>query len=968
MRINDIIMKLFKLLFLLTLHVCLIHCSCKKEESSPLPFLEVAETDLTVNFPAEAIDKEISIQTNVDDWSVACDQDWCQVSTTNEGQKYIVVKVHENETFDVREASIMIKAANLSETIKVAQLGTKPAILLATKKQTIGFKAQTISVDVTTNVNLEIIFSENWIQHHEGTKSTKVDLVDLIYDFDVDQLQEDVTVRSAKIFFKQKGGDLTDSVIIKQALTLSDDYNPESADVFEKDRKITIQSVSLTPSDKYQGGEEAAKTIDGDLGTLYHSPWAGMQDKPAITLEYTLDPADATIANYVVLHPRTSETNGIIKSATIWINTEEDPTYVQVGTIEAPLSNNPLVARFTTPVVNPRHIKVVITDAYSGDAGKYYVSLAEFECYESRTMNAIEDDLVYFTDNTCSELRSGTTMNDIANIQNPFLQNIAAYLMAGKYSTEYRVQEYEPYREVSDLAKELKTSSYCQFENPTGMYFNKGEDLVVFVGPTNGETVGLRVTDFGQSGDDYSYPLDEGINVLTMAGNGNGYVNYYTSNYQTADNIKIHIASGHVNGFFDVSRHTEEDGKQLLDNAVGGIMDIVGDRTQLAYSVNSLKNHCYGRMKDLIEVYDSIIGSEQTMMGLRKYHRLPKNHMFGRVIWNGFMHADGWGAAFHDDTMGDVANPTNVRNNNWGIAHEFGHVNQVRPGMKWVGTSECTNNIYSAWAQYCYSPSHLRLEHENVGGAIGGRFNAFLNNGLILGQEWGIQAGPDRAYGADNEGKWGGDHFVKLVPLWQLHLYYHIAGEGNSWYKPYFWADIFEKVRNTDESSLTDGELQINFVKNACDAVQQDLSDFFIKIGMLKEIDKLLDDYGTARKTITQTMIDEAISYAKQYPKPETDVIYYISGNSIDAFKNKQTVSGQFNTGVTGTTTKQVSHNDWKNVVVFETYEGDKLTKITMVGTGSSGNTFTKVPYPSGSTRIEAVGYDGTRNLVFGSR
>ncbi len=453
-----------------------------------------------------------------------------------------------------------------------------------------------------------------------------------------------------------------------------------------------------------------------------------------------------------------------------------------------------------------------------------------------------------------------------------------------------------------------------------------------------------------------------------MKGKGNGYINYYTSDYKTAGDIKINIASGKVNGYFDVERDTEDDGKKLLDNAVSEIMDIRGTRTQLAYSVKSLRTHCYGRMGELIKEYDNIIRQEQLMLGLEKYNRQPKNHMLGRVIWDGNMHADGWGAAFHDNTMTDLANPTKLRKSNWGVAHEFGHVNQVRPGMNWVGTTECTNNIYSVWVQYCYTPDNLRLEHESIAGIKGGRYNAFLNNALIKGQEWGLQGGPDANYGANKEGKWGGDHFVKLAPLWQLQLYYHIAGEGNSWNKPYFWADIFEKVRNTNETGLSQGQLQVNFVKNTCDAVQEDLSDFFVKIGMLKVVDKDVDDYTSARKTITQPMIDEAINYAKKYPKPQTNCIYYISGNSIDAYKHKRQVSGQYNSGVSGSTVKQILHSDWKNAVVFETYAGNELLKITMVGTGSANNTFTSVPYPAEATRIEAVGYDGKRILVCGTQ
>lgn len=256
---------------------------------------------------------------------------------------------------------------------------------------------------------------------------------------------------------------------------------------------------------------------------------------------------------------------------------------------------------------------------------------------------------------------------------------------------------------------------------------------------------------------------------------------------------------------------------------------------------------------------------------------------------------------------------------------------------------------------------------ENVGGAVGNRFNAYLNNAFIEGQEWGIQAGPDAGYGPNNSGNWGGDHFVKLAPLWQLHMYYHIAGEGNSWYKPYFWADIFEQVRLTNESGLSDGRLQINFVKNACDAVQQDLTDFFIAIGMLKEVDKMFDDYSPGRKTITSAMVDEAVQYASKYPKPLHD-FRYISVNSLNAFKFRRPVSGTYNVGVAGGDSKIVSHATWQNVVAFETYKGDVLTHITMPGTGDATNSSSKIPYPYGSTRIEAVGFNGVKTLVFGVR
>ena len=104
--------------------------------------------------------------------------------------------------------------------------------------------------------------------------------------------------------------------------------------------------------------------------------------------------------------------------------------------------------------------------------------------------------------------------------------------------------------------------------------------------------------------------------------------------------------------------------------------------------------------------------------------------------------------------MKEVGNPDRIPGSAWGIAHEFGHVNQVRPAMKWVSTGEVTNNIYSAYVNYMLNPSSMRLEHERINGGdgnmIGGRFNAYLNNGILKGENWLVQSGPDKRSGGDN--------------------------------------------------------------------------------------------------------------------------------------------------------------------------------------------------------------------------
>ena len=568
-----------------------------------------------------------------------------------------------------------------------------------------------------------------------------------------------------------------------------------------------------------------------------------------------------------------------------------------------------------------------------------------------------------FTNEFMVALKPAVNRDRIAKIRDPFVRRIAQQMADKKYDSKSRTMLAEPYEPVKDLADRLRTSQYSKFENPTGIFFEEGEDVLVIMGDPKDEKLSLVIQNFGRGGGRSSYPLKAGVNIFKAKNKGLGYIEYFTPNYKKAGKVKVSIPSGKVNGVFVGGVHKNSDWKKMLENSPTEVIDIVGSRVHLVYPVEELRQVCPDKGEELIALYDRIIGMEQQIMGLYKYKMLPKNRMFGRVIWQGFMHADGTGAAFHNGTMKEVANPDKIPGSAWGIAHEFGHVNQVRPAMKWVSTGEVTNNIYSAYVNYMLNPTSMRLEHERINGGdgnmIGGRFNAYLNNGIVKGENWLIQAGPDKRSGGDNR-PMVHDHFVKLAPLWQLELYFKVAGKGN----PDFYPDI-----KMDTAGKKDGELQLAFMKNACDVSKQDLTDFFRKTGMLKPIDQELDDYTCARMTITEADCRNLVAYARKYKKPESPVIYYISVNSVEAYKNRLAVRGSYNQGITEQGNRRIiSHDVWKNVVVFETYKDNELVRATMVGTDSKDNSSTTVTYPEGSTRIEAVSWDGKRTLVYGKR
>jgi len=771
---------------------------------------------------------------------------------------------------------------------------------------------------------------------------------------------EDDTVRYISVVFRSVDQKVERSLMFRQGHR-DKEYKPgdpsELGDIF-------LPIASGKASEFNSDDESIEKSFDGTASTWYHSRWYGTV--LPVKLEYTFEaPQDV---DYFVYKPRGSGDNGNWKKFDLYVSTAQKENYEKIASYDFAGSSSSSKISFAEPLKGVKSFRFEVNEAVGG-----VVSCGEMEFYRNAAPVAGLTEV--FADELCSELRADVDQRKIDGLENSFFRMIAQSLYDKTYDLEYRVQTYEPYREINDLATEMKTSGYNPFENPTGIYFKDGEEAVVILGNTNGEQVNLKVYDFdairqGQrTPDPTSYPLSEGINKLRIAHGGLSYIEYYTPNWKTAPALKLHIASGKVNGYYDKHRDVSADWREILNKATYGCIDIKGDRVNLVFGVNSIKTYC-DNLGKLIQNYDDIVELEHELMGLDKWGRRPKNHMFARVTKDGLF-ADGWGAGWYEGCMNELASTTkSLREGVWAIAHEFGHVNQIRPGLKWVSTTEVTNNVYSVCARYKFYRENMPLEHErcndgNDNNVRGGRFNSYLNYGIIKGEQWLCQKGQDNM--DPSKYPYGGDHFVKLCPLWQLLLYYReiVGGEKRDWY-----GDVAEIVRNTDESQLTNGQLQLNFMRNTMDVVKEDLTDFFIKAGMLKPIDKELDDYARGQMTITQTDCDELVKYASKYSKPATPVLYYLSANSQKAFKDKLAVEGTYNEGVKVRNNGWIviDHDVWKNAVVFETYQGDELKYAAIVGTDSPDLSETKVCYPEGSTRIEAVSWDGKRKLVYGEK
>jgi len=329
--------------------------------------------------------------------------------------------------------------------------------------------------------------------------------------------------------------------------------------------------------------------------------------------------------------------------------------------------------------------------------------------YDEQT---IKEDMAFFTDTTCSKLKPGFTKSDLNKIKSPLIKNIAEKMLKGTYDLTYRCAEYKAYATPKTLSKTLKLGrGFSRYENITGIYLQSGSN-VVFVGNTAGKKIALLIPEFTRKPPKGIEPtkdpkgwglykqtikLEEGFNHINVEKPGNAYISYFDDDPENAPTVKVHFATGMVNGYFDITKNSDQDWNRLLDNAVSPIMDARGKFIQVAYPVKWLKEFAYGKGRELIGNYDKLLWYQYELMGLVKYNKLPKNRILARVNYNYYMFRDGDGVAYlgNRSTMRMVTDPKVVIKGDpcWGFSHEVGHVLQMIPQMTWAGMTEVSNNM-----------------------------------------------------------------------------------------------------------------------------------------------------------------------------------------------------------------------------------------------------------------------------------
>lgn len=950
------------LLFLIPLSLL---AACSSDDEIAIATLEISKT--TVDFKSEASEQSLTITTNAVAWTAQSDKSWCRPSIVG---KLLKISVDQSDERLVREATVSVTADGLSKTIRVRQLGYEAAILIDQQAFEVPAVGAQIKFAVTTNVEVEPILSD-WIVEAPKTRSAEMVTTDYCYSVRasiLDNKRQGTIVFTEKLPEDATENDVPVSATVSVTQHGLNEYNADTGEDIKGDIKLKVKDGTAS---SFQGGGEIEKSFDGDYSTIYHSSWnnSGSNYFP-ITLTYNLE--EVSDVDYLVYYPRTDGANGKFKEVEI--------QYSEDGSAFTPLADKDFLGSasatkvlFDAPVRAKSFRFIVKTGA--GD-GQGFASCAEMEFY-AKNPEAF-DYSTLFADETCSELKAGITEADIEKCEFPFFKNLAYYMIKGKYEPEFRVGEFKAYPNPDIQSGTHKTNPYSLLDNPTGISVKANENLIVLVGDTHGYDISLKVQNLDAPESDgfggVTYPLSRGTNKLTISEKGLVYVMYHTRTLDDAAAlpVKIHFASGTVNGYFDSQKH-EGRWNELLGKATDKYFDVVGKYAHMTFETNDYRKYAANNGNELIDLYDQIALNEMQLLGLEKYDKMFRNRMYLNVMYQSYMYATSYHTAYNQTTMSDICNPSKLKTSAcWGPAHEIGHCNQTRPGVLWGGNTEVTNNIMSEYIQTTIFGQPSRIQVEDMGITYRNRYSKAWS-GIIA---TGSPHADFQNLGKNN----ANDVFCKLVPFWQLELYFgKVLGRTplQQADKGGFYPEVYEYARNKDYTGMTHGEIQLDFVY-ACSKISgMNLLDFFTKWGFLTPVDKELDDYGKKQLTVTQDMIDALKQKVNALGGTRPDVaLEYISDNTYELYKTKPAIIKGENathapkTFTVGSGDNAMTYNgetitikNWTNVVTYEVK--DETGKFILICSGenapSSVDTFTIPVRWKDGFRLSAVSVTGER-------
>ncbi|MDE6085478.1 MAG: leucine-rich repeat protein [Muribaculaceae bacterium] len=495
----------------------------------------------------------------------------------------------------------------------------------------------------------------------------------------------------------------------------------------------------------------------------------------------------------------------------------------------------------------------------------------------------------YFKDEACTELKAEyQSMSDadltatLTDAKIPEVLINAALKVKNdswaKYEKDFRVHKYKAYSDANYWNNKMMATGGSYMGNPTGIYAkNLGEEIYVFVDSDIPADATLYIAGCVEnaliSSPNAGQKLQKGINVIKGSRDAIYYILYVadtksmTRKITDWPEIKIHIEGGTVNGYFDLSRHTDSDYQAILRGATLKRFTVKGEHSLYHFKTSTFREVFPYSITKSISYFDNLATWEKELMGMCEsvtsgqragypwyltggeaiypcYYNNPNFAIEGEESDAGYANSSPYRISYN--SVGAIRNdldPTNPQMGDWGPAHETGHNNQGAINLE--GCTEASNNLFS-----------------NVVAYLGGINSTRGSNLSFVMEEY-----------AHHIPFYFRDLGSRMRIFFNLYLYYHLAQKNTSFYPELFKALREDPIKVYNPSDNNEGGLK--FVRKVCDVAQEDLTDFFTIWGFFEPIEPTtIDDYGTHPIAVTEADIAATKAYIAKYPKKNREIIF----------------------------------------------------------------------------------------------
>ena len=295
-------------LFMLLLSVV---CSCKDDNNEPTP----PEPSSEITIPSSenlnpVLSQEggtVSISfTTTADWTASLvntrAESWIIVtpSSGSKGKNEITITTTANETYDERNATVVLKCGSDSKNIVVTQK-QKDALTVTSSKYEVASKGGNISVEVKANINFEVEVKADWIKQVKSSNTRALTTSNLNFTIEPNETGDK---REGEIIIKS--GELSETVKVYQGfenfitLTQKDFTIPEEGGNVDIEIKSTLNYEVKMLSDVDWITEVQSRAVSTHTHHYTVSPNDTYDSREVKIVFY--DPKDKNVADTVTIY------------------------------------------------------------------------------------------------------------------------------------------------------------------------------------------------------------------------------------------------------------------------------------------------------------------------------------------------------------------------------------------------------------------------------------------------------------------------------------------------------------------------------------------------------------------------------------------------------------------------------------------------------------------------------------------